>query len=130
MIQWRVSRRAGTCPSLRIVMVHENTNLLSRGSDCSSIYEVSTSTRIRGFAGSGVMPCMVLRQPYREHVAMCRVQDRVFGKIHKDGQAVALAAAEHDQIGGFFLRNPENFRLGVAGFDPDHRVGQAGSRDQ
>ncbi len=46
------------------------------------------------------------------------MQDGVFGKIHQDGQAVALAAAEHDQIGGFLVGNAQNFRLGVAGFDP------------
>src|SRR5271155_4849650 len=90
MIQWRVSRRAGTWPSLRMVMVYEKTKRLSRGSDCSSTWAVSTSTRILGFDGSDVMACIALLQAHRQHVAVRGVQDRVLRKIHQDGETVTL----------------------------------------
>jgi len=46
---------------------------------------------------------------------MRRVQNGVFGEIHEDGEAMAFAAAEYDQIRLFLFCNAQNLRLGVAG---------------
>jgi hypothetical protein len=49
------------------------------------------------------MARIALLQADRQHIAVRGVQDRVFGKIHQDGETVALAAAEDDQIRRFFV---------------------------
>ena len=81
------------------------------------MYEVSTSTRIFGFAGSVSWPHPLL-QADRQHIAVRGVQDGVFRKIYQNRETVALAAAENDQIGVFLLRDAEHLRLGVAGSRP------------
>src|SRR6185437_5520204 len=58
-----------------------------------------------------------LAHPHREHVAGGGMQDGVLGKIQQDRQAVALTAAEHDQIDFALARDTHDLRLDVAGFD-------------
>ena len=53
---------------------------------------------------------MRLAQAHRQHVAVRGVQDGVFREIDQDGQPVALAAAEHDQIGASLPRRPAGSR--------------------
>ena len=64
------------------------------------------------------MGCIALLQADRQHVAVRGVQYGIFREIHQDGETVALAAAENDEIRVLLLSNPENLRLDVSGFDP------------
>src|ERR1700687_268173 len=76
------------------------------------------------------MTCIALLQTDRQHVAMRGVQDGVFGKIHQDGETMALTAAENDEIHSLLFRNAENFRLGVAAFDSTRGIGESQARDE
>ncbi len=58
------------------------------------------------------------------------MQDGVFGKIDQDAQAVALAAAEDDQIDRFFLRDAQDLGLLVAGFHPGGHARQPSASRQ
>ena len=60
---------------------------------------------------------------------MRRVQHRVLGEVHQDREAMALAAAEHDQIRAFLSGDAQNLGLGVAGLDPAGRALETGGAD-
>ena len=57
-------------------------------------------------------------QAHGKNVAMRGVQNCVFGKIDENRQTMAFAAADDDEICSFFRGHPQDFRLGVARFDP------------
>src|ERR1700690_1257540 len=64
-------------------------------------------------------------QTNRKHVAMRGVQDRIFGEIHENCEAVPLAAAENDQISLGFLGGAQDLGLGVT---PRHLASRSSAR--
>ena len=52
-------------------------------------------------------------EPDCQHVAMRGVQYGVFGEVQEDREAVAFAAAEHDQVGRLVGRHAQDLGLGM-----------------
>lgn len=55
-------------------------------------------------------------QPDGQHIAWRGVQHGIFRKVEENGEPVALAAAEHDEIAVQALRGANDFCLDTARF--------------